>query len=254
MPLATIYLHPKCYSSFKLYKYLIEEGLLDKVKLIDTSKHSFEPLAKGIISVPAVEKDGKIFFQGAVDHALFKKLLSGKPPHQENLDYKAGLIDGIINSFLASAWVYLTQDLAAVYDLKEFTLAVTGMIFSQDPLGEYERRRAELTALDVASFEKGLIRNIAGNFLRELYWLHGGIPAKDMVERKYTGEVFLHWLASRASIGRVSVAHTLLDADAAERSEKAREYIFSRYERIAPKIVKEQEELEGFKIESPERN
>lgn len=129
-----IYLHPKCYSSYRLYLFMRREGLLDRgVELIDTSKRPFIAISRGIISVPAVECDGRVVFQGMVDREILRKLIDGGWPVIEPSNMVERFAAGIADSLTASSWAYLTWSTRELADLAEFAMAVTGIIFSEDP-------------------------------------------------------------------------------------------------------------------------
>lgn len=105
-----------------------------------------------------------------------------------------------------------------------------------------------MSGLDPGAFSEKLLRNIAGNFVRELYWLHGHVPGIDYVCKYYNEDVFLHWLAARASFGRVSVAHVFSSDRVQARVEGAIEYLVSNFEGLREAITREQEKLRSFSI------
>jgi predicted thioredoxin/glutaredoxin len=63
----TIYSQLSCPTSYRLYKRLRDEKLLDRVSIVDTGLSPFESLYRGVISVPAIFYGGIMIYSGYFD-------------------------------------------------------------------------------------------------------------------------------------------------------------------------------------------
>lgn len=90
-----VYFHPTCPTSIKLMKLLVEEGLNDKVVLVDTSKNPYPAFKKGILSIPSVEIDGHVVVQGVLFDEIPTFILEGRP---KTIPYAS--LDELIDRFL----------------------------------------------------------------------------------------------------------------------------------------------------------
>lgn len=136
--------------------------------------------------------------------------------------------------------VFVTGSLEVLVGAERFLLSASGGFFldNRDSFLEYLRDRIRNTSFD--NIGRGLLRSILGNFLRDVYWMHGKTPDREFVE-KLGFESFRAWLYERASVGRVFVPQSFGRAD--DRIALAWEYILDRADRVGPKVVEEQKML-----------
>ena len=247
-----IFTHKNCVECNFLIEYLEKNGYLGKVTIIDTELYPFLAFERGVISTPSVFVDGKLVFAGVVDYEELTKILSG-----ENLRInvnKDELIDklmfGIINSFAATAWLYVNKDFDSLIAQKDFIFAVTGLALTDEKEAEelYNYLRNIMIKEGEKYFEiwkDKMKRAISANFIRELYWLYEKKLHEEYVKSKYPLEVFAHWLMVRGgAVGRVGLRiHPLSEKDVILRINEAYMYMFDNYDNLWDKVIKEQEEI-----------
>ncbi|WP_338604775.1 thioredoxin family protein [Sulfolobus tengchongensis] len=249
-----IFIHKTCVECNMLLEYLENKGLLSKVKIIDTELYPFLAFERGVISTPSVFIDGKLVYAGAVDFDEFEKIISGekiiKQIDKNNLIEK--LMYGIVDSFAATAWLYINRDFDSFMAQKDFVIAVTGLALLND--SEKEEYYNYLRNVMIKEGEKyieewkpKMLRNIASNFIRELFWLYEKKISKDVVIQKYPLEVFAHWLMVRGgAVGRVGVRiHSLSNTIIMNRILDAYNFMLENYDELFNKIEKEQTELKA---------
>ncbi|MQL55198.1 thioredoxin family protein [Acidianus ambivalens] len=251
-----IFTHKNCTECNLLLEYLDQKGLLGRVQIIDTELYPFLALERGVISTPSVFIDGKLVYAGTVDFQEFEKLLQGekivKKINKDELVDK--LMYGIVDSFAATAWLYVNLDFDSFMAQKDFVMAVTGLVFSEDAeeLYNYLRNLMIKNGLEyVKKWEDKMLRNISSNFVREIYWLYGSKLSLEQIKAKYPLEVFAHWLMVRGgSTGRVGLRiHPLTEKDTMERISKAYMYMINNYDQLWEKVEKEQKSLKSIEVE-----
>ena len=247
-----IFTHKNCIECNILLEYLEKNGYLGKVTVIDTELYPFLAFERGVISTPSIFVDGKLIFAGVVDYDELSKILSGEEVkisvNKDELVNK--LMFGIINSFAATAWLYVNKDFDALMAQKDFVFAVTGLALTDEKEAEemYNYLRNTMIKEGEVHFEKWkdkMKRVISANFIRELYWLYEKKLEKDYVMSKYPLEVFAHWLMVRGgAVGRVGLRiHPLSEKDVILRINEAYIYMFENYDSLWDKVIKEQEEI-----------
>ncbi len=97
-------------------------------------------------------------------------------------------------------------------------------------------------------WKERMMRNIASNFVRELYWLYERKLDKEDIAKTYPLEVFSHWLMVRGgAVGRVGLRiYPLSDKTVISRISEAYLYLFNNYDSLWEKVVKEQRKLENL--------
>jgi predicted thioredoxin/glutaredoxin len=247
-----IFTHKNCTECHIVLDYLKEKGLLERVDVIDTEKYPFLAFERGVISTPSIFIDGELVFAGKVDMDKLESLLKGEETLPlENIDDNQllrSLMEGIVDSFAATAWLYVNRNLRLFVEQKDFVMAVTGISMRRDKEELYSKikdmvARNEELLLD--SWKELMIRNITSNFIRELYWLYEHKLDKQEVTSRYPLEVFSHWLMVRGgAVGRVGLKiYPLKDERVIRRISEAYLYLFSNYDSIWEKIIKEQGKL-----------
>ncbi|AWR97636.1 thioredoxin [Acidianus sulfidivorans JP7] len=248
-----IFTHKNCTECNMLLEYLDKKNLLGKVQIIDTELYPFLALERGVISTPSVFIDGTLVYAGSVDFEEFEKLLSGdkitKKIDKDELVDK--LMAGIVDSFAATAWIYVNMDFDSFMAQKDFVLAVTGLVFADNKEEMYNYLRNTMIKEGYKYVEKWndrILRNISSNFVREIYWLYQTKIPVDELKRKYTFEIFAHWLMVRGgSTGRVGLRiHPITDTEVMERIKKAYDYMLLNYDNLWEKVENEQKMLAKF--------
>ncbi|MFP3218271.1 thioredoxin family protein [Acidianus sp.] len=251
-----IFTHKNCTECNLLLEYLDQKGLLGRVQIIDTELYPFLALERGVISTPSVFIDGKLVYAGTVDFQEFEKILQGekivKKINKDELVDK--LMYGIVDSFAATAWLYVNLDFDSFMAQKDFVMAVTGLVFSEDAEEQYNYLRNLMikNGLEyVKKWEDKMLRNISSNFVREIYWLYSSKLSLEQIKAKYPLEVFAHWLMVRGgSTGRVGLRiHPLTEKDTMERISKAYMYMINNYDQLWEKVEKEQKSLKSIEVE-----
>ncbi|BFI76190.1 thioredoxin family protein [Sulfurisphaera ohwakuensis] len=247
-----IFTHKNCIECNFLIEFLENKGLLSKVTIIDTELYPFLAFERGVISTPSIFVDGKLIFAGVVDYDELLKILSGEKVsvkiNKEELIDK--LMFGIINSFAATAWLYVNKDFDALMAQKDFVFAITGLALISESEAEemYNYLRNVIVKEGDIYFEKWkdtMKRVISSNFIRELYWLYEKKLEKEYVMSKYPIEVFAHWLMVRGgAVGRVGLRiHPLSEKEIITRISEVYIYLFNNYDSLWDKVIKEQEEI-----------
>ncbi|BFH72680.1 thioredoxin family protein [Sulfurisphaera javensis] len=253
-----IFTHRNCIECNFLIEYLEKNGLLSKVTIIDTELYPFLAFERGVISTPSIFVNGKLVFAGLVDYDELTKILSGESV-SVNVN-KDELLDklmlGIINSFAATAWLYVNKDFDALMAQKDFVTAVTGLALVNEKESEelYNYLRNVIIKEGETYFEKWkdkMKRVISSNFIRELYWLYEKKLEKSEVLSKYPLEVFAHWLMVRGgAVGRVGLRiHPLSEKEVIMRISEVYMYLFDNYDNLWDKVIKEQEEIKKINKE-----
>jgi predicted thioredoxin/glutaredoxin len=251
-----IFTHRNCTECNLLLEYLDQNDLLGKVQVIDTELYPFLAIERGVISTPSIFIDGKLIYAGTVDFDEFSNILKGEKVVRkiDKEELVNRLMYGIVDSFAASAWIYVNRDFDSFMAQKDFIMAVTGLALSEDAEEEYNYLRNIMIKEGekyIEQWEDRIIRNISSNFVREIYWLYRTKISIEDIKSKYPIEVFAHWLMIRgASVGRVGVRiYPLSDLNVISRIMKVYRYMLDNYENLWDKIEKEQKKLEDNNIE-----
>ena len=251
-----IFTHRNCIECNMLIEWLEERGYLHKVKLIDTELYPFLAFERGVISTPSVFVDGKLVFAGVVDYDELERILGGEEVkirvNKDELVNK--FMEGIVNSFAATANLYVNKDFDAILTQKDFVLAVTGLVLSDNSEDLYNYLRNVVTKSSEELFEawkERMKRVIAANFVRELYWLYREKVPLEKAMALYPFEVFYHWVQIRGgAVGRVGLRiHPVSETEVVERVREAYEYLKANYEALWEKVIKEQKEIESKSLE-----
>ena len=235
-----IYVHPRCSDSYRVYSLLRSRGLLKQVIFLNVERSPFHALEKGVFSVPAFSLDGRVVLQGyVVDREVRSLVVDGRIQVRDLEEAYARLLKSIYHSFTVASAVYLAGDPSILLGSESYLMSASGAYFVQE--GErFPRHVAERLRPSVfPEMERNLLRNIAGNFARDLYWLFGETPTRTLAERMGEG-FFFSWLLSRASIGRVFVPHSIDKPGMRERVSKAWSYVLDVVDKVGERVVDEQ--------------
>ncbi|QOJ78550.1 hypothetical protein IG193_07275 [Infirmifilum lucidum] len=237
----TVYLHPRCSDSWHVYKLLEKNSLLELVKLANTEQNPLLALSKSIFSVPAFELSGKVVLQGYfTDEEVISLVRSGKiyvGSPEEALDR---LMKSVFSSFLVASAVYLSGSFSVLLDARDYVYSASGALFLPEHETFLELARSKLKAATLGEHdEKYFVRIIAGNFIRDLYWLRGEPLDRSTVEN-LGYSYFREWMLLRSSLGRVFVPHSRPPAHVEEKVRRAWEYTLDRADTIIARVVEEQ--------------
>jgi len=249
-----IFTHKNCVECNMLLEYLENKGLLGKVKIIDTELYPFLAFERGVISTPSIFIDGKLVYAGIVDFEEFERILSGeKVTRQIDKDKLVEkLMLGIVDSFAATAWLYINRDFDSFLAQKDFVMAVTGLsLLDEKEREEYYNYLKNIMIKEgekyLEEWKPRMLRNISSNFIREIFWLYETKISKEVVMQKYSVEVFAHWLMVRGgAVGRVGLRiYPLSDSTLMRRVLEAYNFMLGNYDDIFNKVQKEQTELKA---------
>ncbi|QKQ99460.1 thioredoxin [Metallosphaera tengchongensis] len=245
-----IFTHRNCTECNLLMEYLDQRGLLGKVKIIDTERYPFLALERGVISTPSVFIDGKLVYAGKVDFQEFEDILHGNgvERHFNKEELIGKLMEGIVDSFAATAWLFVNRDFDSFLAQKDFVIAVTGLALTGGEEEGYQYLKNVLSKEGeriLQEWEPRMFRNISSNFVREIYWLYGRKVPKEEVFSKYPLEVFAHWVMVRGgAVGRVGLRiHSLSEAEVMARIAKLYAFLEDNYDALWDKVEKEQKSL-----------
>ncbi|BBG24275.1 thioredoxin family protein [Sulfuracidifex tepidarius] len=248
-----VFTHRNCTECHILLDYLKEKGLIEKVEIIDTEKYPFLAFERGVISTPSVFVDGNLIFAGKVDFDKLDDILKGNKVESAILEDQLleKLMEGIVDSFAATAWIYVNRDLSLFVEQKDFVMAVTGIAIDDRREQLYLRILKDVKEKEdmlLEEWKERMMRNIASNFVRELYWLYERKLDKEDIAKTYPLEVFSHWLMVRGgAVGRVGLRiYPLSDKTVISRISEAYLYLFNNYDSLWEKVVKEQRKLENL--------
>ena len=235
-----VFVHPKCSESYHVYTILKTEGLLGRINFLNVEKAPFHALEKGVFGVPAFSIDGRVVLQGYFEDHEVKSLVAEGRIHVKSLEEAyARLLKSIYHSFTVASAVYLAGDPSIILGSEAYLMSASGAYFVPEG-GSFPKYVAERLGPSVfPELERDLLRNIAGNFARDLYWLFGEAPSRTMAEGLGEG-FFSAWLFSRASIGRVFVPHSLAGQGVRERVSRAWSYVLGVVDKAGQRVVDEQ--------------
>ena len=195
-----IYVHPTCYSSYKLLKYLASKGLMGSVKLVSLAE-PWEAVSSGIVSVPWLSLDGEPAAVDPVDGEEVEAIIRGvklNPPR----DVLKAYMDSILASSYASSVALLHGSLEPVAFRSLAKAALRYPLTRLDPEPLLETVKSEGRSL-YGDLEAKIARVVAVNYVRELYWASGGSlePGDLRVDRLSVAA----WLIAKASVGRAGL-------------------------------------------------
>ncbi len=252
-----IFTHRNCVECNMLIEWLEQKGYLHKVKLIDTELYPFLAFERGVISTPSIFVDGKLVFAGVVDYDELESILGGGEVkisvNKDELVNK--FMEGIVNSFAATAYLYVNKDFDAILTQKDFVMAVTGLALADNAEEMYNLLRNVVMKTGDELFKawkERMKRVIAANFVRELYWIYREKIPLERMSSLYPFEVFYHWIQVRGgAVGRVGLRiHPITDSEVVDRVKEAYEYVKENYDALWEKVLKEQKEIESKNRES----
>mgnify|MGYP001772551868 CR=1 FL=1 len=243
----TIYAHPRCADSYHIWRLLQQNLLLDSVKFINTQNYPLSALEHSVYSVPAFATDEKVVLQGFfTDEEVLELVKTGYiKVEDEDIAYQR-LVKSIFSSFLTASIVYLQGTFEPLIYANQYLLSASGASFLP-----FERQRkflelayTRLKELKVTTEdERKFFRIIAGNFLRDLYWLKKRKISREILE-SIDESYFYDWFMQRVSLGRVFVPHSQsLPPESSERIRKAWNYTLERFDVLLSKVREEQESI-----------
>ena len=200
-------------SSYNVVKSLKDEGLLRSIKLVDVSNDLGVITELGLLSVPAISKDGKILGIDPLEPDFVKALLTGDEVTIEKYvpkSYSEALDRfsvSLIHSSYASILALIHNSIDPLLNTKFIDHAVRLELvssLSKDKLIE----EIKLRSRDIfESLKDKMVRVAAKNYLREVVWILG-IDVDELTLKKYIDrDLITQWLLAKASVGRVLVPY-----------------------------------------------
>lgn len=240
----SVYMHPRCSDSYNVYLLLERNSLLERVKLVNTERNPLQSIRLGVFSVPAFVENERVILQGYLSEAEILSLLTTGRIDVPSLEVAVErLMKSVFSSFLVASVVYLSGSFEPVAHSEDYVLSASGAFFitEQRKFLEVAKERLTTTTFD-ESIERSLLRVIAGNFVRDYYWLRGEVPTRESLS-KLGEEYFRDWLFLRASLGRIFVPHSQPPEGLKNRVRKAWEYLLERVDTISARVLEEQSKI-----------
>lgn len=234
-----IYIHPTCYSSYTLVKYLLDRGLINEVNIVDTSNPS--SLDVRILSVPWVTLGSRVIAADPVTGSEIESMIRGayKPVVDNPLE---SFLKTLLASSYASSLALLHGDVSyAVF--RELVEASLRTYYSGvDPESVAEILRREGRSL-YESLEVKLAKVLAVNYVRELYWASSGTLSHEMLVSATNRLSVTSWLLAKASIGRVGLPGNPLKSINVDGVELVISILEAEGSKIVEGIRREQETI-----------
>ena len=241
-----IFVHPTCSTCHALLRRLHRWGLLDRVRIIDTSKDPYITIERGVRSVPSIFINGELAFAGVMDfeevrNALLGNALTRSSSPSEN-ELVQAFMRGVLDSVATALWLYVNEDCGAFLRDKATLKAMMGI--GDKEFDEFEAIiRSMNCAQLISSNEESFLRVISTNFAREIYWVLGRMSwatIKDL----YSREAVAHWMIVRSALGRVGLRpHRLSEPGFASKVDRVYGYLEQRFDELMDKVSKEQDEI-----------
>jgi predicted thioredoxin/glutaredoxin len=238
-----IYVHPRCSKSYRVFCLLRSLPPGGQIAFLNVEKRPFYALERGVFSVPAFSLDGRIVLQGYFEDDEVKSLVEqGKVYVKDFEEAYVRLLKSMYHSFTVASAVYLAGDPSILANSASYLLSASGALFVPESERFLRYVASRLGPEVFPQIERDLLRNIAGNFARDLYWLFGETPTRGLAES--LGEKYFYtWLLSRASIGRVFVPHSLKKPEVEVRVSKAWSYVLGVIDKVGERVVEEQQKI-----------
>lgn len=195
-----LYVHPTCYSSYTLLKYLASKGLMGSTRLVSLTE-PWEAVSSGIVSVPWLSLNGEPAAADPVRGEEVEAIIRGaniSPPRDPLKAY----MDSVLASSYASSLALLHGSLEPAAFTSLAKAALRYPLTRLDPGPLLETVKSEGRSL-YESFEARIARVVAVSYVRELYWASGGLlrPGDLRVDRLSVAA----WLMAKASVGRAGL-------------------------------------------------
>lgn len=241
-----VFVHPTCSTCHALLQRLHRWGLLEKVRIIDTSKDPYVAIEKGVRSVPSIFINGELIFAGVMDFEEVKSALLGNAlvhssPLSEN-ELVQAFMRGVLDSVATALWLYVNEDCSAFLRDRATLKAMMGI--GDEELGKFESIINGMNCAQlVSSNEESFLRVISTNFAREIYWVLGRVSWAT-VRDLYSKEAVAHWMIVRSALGRVGLRpHRLSEPSFASKVDRVYGYLGQRFDELMDRVSKEQDEI-----------
>lgn len=242
-----VFVHPTCSTCHALLQRLHRWGLIDKVRIIDTSKDPYVAIEKGVRSVPSIFINGELAFAGVMDFEEVRSALLGNAPMRSSSPSENELVQafmrGVLDSVATALWLYVNEDCGAF--LRDGGATLKAMMgIGDEELGKFEAIVQGMNCAQlVSSNEESFLRVISTNFAREIYWVLGKVSWAT-VKSLYSREAVAHWMIVRSALGRVGLRpHRLSEPGFASKVDRVYEYLERRFDELMDKVSKEQDEI-----------
>lgn len=240
----TAYIHNSCPHSRELLSILESMNLTIHTEIIDVAEKPFLALRDGILSVPALFLDDRMIVSGTVDKEWLEsylRLFSNDLPDREAM-FK-NFISSTLDNAGTAIYVYLNEDYRAIFDNDEFLLTTSGLsryIINDtcELLDTLEDSVEAFFKQFLKEKEHLLLKVIALNFMREIYWMKKDIYEFSYIETNYSSQAFAHWLFVRSAIGRIGLNNKIEYSRLEAKSAAVWEYIKTNFSDLVDVVLK----------------
>ncbi len=245
-----VYSHLTCPTSYRLFKRLLERGVVGRVVVRDVGLDLFAGVSRGVVSVPSIFYRGGLIYSGYFDvEEVLRVVEGGDLPVLEEFDYGEGSVlamEGVLDSYATALWLYLTDSIESILLLRPFIESVSRHIFyrgrSPESYGELARGVRELYDSERSLYVERLRDIVARNIVREVIWL-GRDPMR--YREKIDLEYLEHLLLARAALGRIGLFMGYNIEAHRKRVEELYQHLRETWEEHVEKVEKETKKILG---------
>ncbi len=240
-----LYVHPTCWSSYRVVKHLISTDLLsNEVRVVSLDHPPDDAIKHGVLSVPLLASEGEALATDPLKPELVAALLRGgdtRPYVPRNVEEA---YERLVKTVLASSYMLsvllVHEDLGVIARTGFLRLAArTGLggVREGELLNEVVSRGDELLSKIRVKGPKAL----AYGFVRELYWVSG--PNIEDALASVNASLIGAWLLAKVSVGRAGIPLPQNLGRVREVSRKVTSVLLSESKQVIDYVVKEQETI-----------
>jgi len=246
----SLYLHPTCSSSARVFARLKEEGLLGRVRIISLEPGSAALIDELVPSVPAIRVGNELVAVDPLEPEFVAAIVKGDNDEiARYVPHSVGeAVERFSKSFIYSSYLMVLEYVgggALEQAIKgSFARAAVRARYMEGGLAD-EVLRSLPGRVDEVREAVGeyLERVVAYSYLREALMVFGGGGYTEALNPRTA----LLWLQAKASIGRAHLPRTAWSARSMlPKAERLVEVVKERQGRWVPRLLKEFEELRGF--------
>ena len=240
VPRVRVYVHPTCYSSYRLVKGLAEQRLLDRVELVDTSRHPLHALSEGVWSVPWVTVDGVPVATDPVTVEEVAAIIRGEGL-EVSVDPVEAFMEAVLHSAYATAVALVYGSVKPVVEEGFVSAALRAPLRGLNPSKLAAELAARLEEVPGQWLDK-LVRAAGVSLVRELWWgSQGALTLSEL--RSITPRTVAAWLLAKASVGRVGLPPNPLEENIAKIASRIASFVQRGAVGLVNKVRKEWEEI-----------
>ena len=236
-----IYIHKTCASSYRLYRELRENNLLEHITLKNVAK-PLDDRGRLIWSVPWGLAGDEVFGGDPMPRELVEAALQGgEVPAGDPIE---SFMEAVIHSSLASSLALLYGSLEPVLDEDLAAAAVHAPLSGADPnavLVEVAEKSREI----YSEWSPKMVRALAMGFVREAWWSAGGSLTHESLARLVEAGGFRAWLIGKGSLGRVGLPSDPREIASRDEVRSAEDFILKTARVLVRRVEAEQKEILG---------